>query len=375
MTPKSPVFPSVNTPPPRPSAPPWTSIRAGTAGVAPRPAAPPADMAAPCAECPTAACCHYVSLYPFRVRTLRDLGHALYAARFDRVELGLTKDGDWGLYYRYPCRHFDRRTYACQAYGTLARPLLCTHYDASACHYRKTVMQAAGADFVRIDLPRLEVLAAAVGLDAAGNIATWPAFDELQRVLGAVPDLENGPTEGHPPDPGYAAWQELARGGAAAAASAAPPPAAAAGADPCAACAAYCCRNLVLPLGTPQTAADVDEVRFLLGFEGLAVALTDHGYRLIVQTACRALTADNRCGLFDSPERPFLCNEYDATRCHYRIEFGTARPAGHVRLRYEDFPAFARCFRFDEAGRVTAAPSVDELRGAVESQAGAGRAG
>jgi len=84
----------------------------------------------------------------------------------------------------------------------------------------------------------------------------------------------------------------------------------------CEHCTAACCRYLALPLDTPRTARDYDDIRWYVMHEGVSVFVEDGDWYVQFQTRCRHLRADNRCGIYET--RPEICAEYEPGECDYR---------------------------------------------------------
>lgn len=83
----------------------------------------------------------------------------------------------------------------------------------------------------------------------------------------------------------------------------------------CEHCTAACCRYLALPIDTPETHADFDDLRWYLLHEGVSVFVEDGEWFICMQTACRHLLADNRCSIYQT--RPNICRNYTAENCDY----------------------------------------------------------
>jgi hypothetical protein len=96
------------------------------------------------------------------------------------------------------------------------------------------------------------------------------------------------------------------------------------------------------------------------------VSLGEAGWSLVVQSRCRHL-AGTRCGVYGQPERPLVCQYYDAWTCTYRPSLGSPRPAGFVRVGFEEFDRLAECFDFDSDGKITRQPGVDDIRTHIEA--------
>jgi hypothetical protein len=131
----------------------------------------------------------------------------------------------------------------------------------------------------------------------------------------------------------------------------------------------------LFPRDVPRRTSDVDYLRFLLGFPGLELGISDKGWFVVVKSTCRHLV-DNRCSIYGQPERPLRCGYYDEWDCTYKSRFGTPRPKEFLRLRLEQFAWLAECFEFNDEGDIIYFPALSDVRHHVEGrwrQAGAVR--
>lgn len=83
----------------------------------------------------------------------------------------------------------------------------------------------------------------------------------------------------------------------------------------CEHCTAVCCRYIALPMDTPRTQADFDDLRWFLIHEHVSVFVEDNAWYISFQTTCRHLQADHRCGIYAT--RPNICRQYDTDHCDY----------------------------------------------------------
>lgn len=87
------------------------------------------------------------------------------------------------------------------------------------------------------------------------------------------------------------------------------------GACLCDYCSAKCCRYFALPIDVPDTAKDLDFIRWFLLHESASVFIEDESWYLLVHTTCKHLQPDNRCGIYET--RPEICREYSTNNCEY----------------------------------------------------------
>ncbi len=345
---------------------PWRSIDSAQGGAAARVTLNVLEAReSPCHTCSGAPCCSFLPLFEFRVEHMRQLDHAVYLLNFDRIELGLSPSGNWSVYYRYPCRFLNRENFLCRLHGEPEQPRICVHYNPYSCWYKKALTTPASEEFLRIDRNRMAHIVSRVKFDDARNLIEVPAWDALVEELpriAADPNFEDDAVVGV--DPVFDSWKdEVLR-----------PPAEPAKqrlrvwsemGDPCDGCGAWCCTTLVFPHAPPAAYGNLDYLKFALGFPGIEVGISDETWSLIVKTRCRHLDG-TVCALYGQRERPLLCKYYDASRCHYKPQFGVPRPEGYLRVRLEQFPALAAGFAFDDTGLVRRAPSMREIRSRIE---------
>lgn len=83
----------------------------------------------------------------------------------------------------------------------------------------------------------------------------------------------------------------------------------------CEQCAGACCRYLALPLDVPENRRDFDDIRWYMMHEGISVFVEDGDWYVQIQTRCKNLAEDHRCGVYET--RPSICREYEAKECDY----------------------------------------------------------
>ena len=92
-----------------------------------------------------------------------------------------------------------------------------------------------------------------------------------------------------------------------------------AGQSLCDFCTAKCCRYFALPIDTPETWDDFDDVRWYLAHGQTAVFAEDGQWYLLVKTDCKYLRSDNRCGIYE--DRMKICRNYTTDNCEYEDDF------------------------------------------------------
>ena len=80
-------------------------------------------------------------------------------------------------------------------------------------------------------------------------------------------------------------------------------------------CTAKCCKYFALPIDTPEIYEDFQYIRWYLLHDASSVFVENGTWYLLVQTECKHLQSDNRCGIYES--RPSICSEYSTDKCEY----------------------------------------------------------
>lgn len=315
----------------------------------------------PCLSCETSPCCRYLPVYHFQVANLVELDYAVYLLNFRRIVLGLSAAGEWAVYFRQPCRFLRLDDGMCTLHDSPEQPSICRHYNPYSCWYRKVLSSDAHEEFVLVDRARLAWITERLMFDDQRNLVATPEWAEILAAFAGMPveDVEaEAEAAGHvngwhavtvtpaPPSPEVRRWSDPAVS------------------DPCTGCSANCCTTIVFPAALPGTAAQLDYLRFCLGFPGVELGLDADGWSLVVHTTCRHLDG-GRCGLYGDPARPIRCSHYDALRCDYKVRFGGAESEGFLRVPLEQFAALAEAFAFDENGQPLGVPAFEALRMAL----------
>jgi hypothetical protein len=367
---------------------PWNSIAESLVAYGEQRLSYPEGLASPCLTCRTAPCCTHLRVQGFGTTSLMELDLTRYLLNFERIELGLAPDGQWSVYYTYPCRHLNRHDYTCSVHNTPEQPQVCVSYNPYNCWYKQVFSTSVSPLSLRVDRQRLDWLLANIVFDDNRMIVDMPSWEALTEAFSALPVLPPPlPSEPYGEEAVTREWRQLITlesiagpemGEAAPAGVASPESGAVAEpaavearsfaslTNPCGDCQAYCCTHLIFPQPTPQNTANLDFFRYCLGFPGVEVGLGDAGWSLVVQSRCRHLEG-TRCGVYGQPDRPLVCQYYDAWTCTYRPSLGSPRPAGFVRVGFDEFDRLAEAFDFDADGKIIRQPGVDDIRARIEA--------
>jgi hypothetical protein len=262
-------------------------------------------LRSPCSTCPETPCCSALPVRRLSVETRSDLLFVRSLLVRRGVEVGLYDSGSWMLYFWGGCEHLDRRSGKCRVHGGNEQPLVCRRYSPHECWYRRVFLPGTGRTFLRLDLRRFDFVLSRVTFDEDGEIYGVPDWDTMVEGMASLPLVPVLPAASehlthpvrpahpaHPTHPAQAAVglrsgrpAESSSAGHAPSptllpASAAGPPTLSvrSGLDPC--------RVLWFPLRAPDTWADLDMLRFRLGFRGVELVLGEQAWGLLLHAEC-----------------------------------------------------------------------------------------
>jgi hypothetical protein len=122
----------------------------------------------------------------------------------------------------------------------------------------------------------------------------------------------------------------------------------------------------MFPRRTPKRFAEMDFLRYALGFEGVSLMLSAGGTWLTVKSQCRHLQLDSkRCAVFGSSARPKRCEYFDEYKCSMKPAFQSQREAWIKVSSQEALTKVEGLIRYDSNGRIVGWPSFEALRRSV----------
>lgn len=83
----------------------------------------------------------------------------------------------------------------------------------------------------------------------------------------------------------------------------------------CDRCTGKCCRYLALPIETPVTWKDFDDIRWFLAHKDISVFVEEGDWYIMIFRDCRHLEPDYRCGIY--PDRMQICREHSTDDCEF----------------------------------------------------------
>ncbi len=83
----------------------------------------------------------------------------------------------------------------------------------------------------------------------------------------------------------------------------------------CSECPGLCCKYIALPIETPETKSDYDDVRWYLAHEGISVFVEKDQWYINMATRCKYLNRKNLCDIYE--HRPRICRSYTDKSCDF----------------------------------------------------------
>ncbi|MBN1696539.1 MAG: YkgJ family cysteine cluster protein [Spirochaetales bacterium] len=145
----------------------------------------------PCSACPQTPCCNHVPVCTIPMETELDLRKAATLLYHMNIEIGLYDTGKWVVYYKTPCRYYDKATTKCALHGTENKPVVCREYPSLKCWYREYFLKETSIRFIRFNLDRFVRLFSSVVFDGSGEICETPDWETMAACISNIP-LESG---------------------------------------------------------------------------------------------------------------------------------------------------------------------------------------
>ena len=298
----------------------------------------------PCVGCHT-PCCTFLPLYDFQLTNHATLDYAIYLIGFSNIEFALVQNNLWRVHYRMRCSNLDQDN-RCVVHNTPEKPSVCRNYDPFQCFYVKTFGARENPASVRFDRPRFMLYAQALGFDANRNIVSYPDMNEL---LPHLPPFVEDNAEPIPIDFAHQRENKRVREDFFA--------------DPCGDCSAYCCQSLSFPKGLVHSYAELDYLRFCLGFPGVELSVNSQmHWSVTIRTRCTQLGEDKRCMLYGDDMRPQVCTLYDQNACAYRSRFSTQEHPQELRVHRDELLVIRKESSFLQSGEQAVLPSFEQIR-------------
>lgn len=321
----------------------------------------------PCMSCTEAPCCSHLEIFNFPVRTAKDLDQAIYFANFSNIEVTLNPNWYCHIYFRSQCQHFSKES-GCNIHNQPEQPLVCVNYSPYSCYFKPNMVdkQQPKTDAIWMNAQRWQALIPALEFGTNGEIMP-PQWNNLAHFIGQI-DYLSAPAQQQTaavPDAPYTNWliaserqhfpSEQQSFNLSQYRSI------------CDSCSSWCCTHLSVPFKTPTQFKDIDYLRYCLNFPGTQIVISDRGWSLLVKTPCTHLQ-DNRCSIYDQPERPQICRYYPEQDCYYRKTTAKVRPENYIRLAKAEFDLIEELFRFNSEGVLIQTPEATQVRAIVEAK-------
>lgn len=295
----------------------------------------------PCHSC-SALCCRLLFLEKFPLQHFRDLDKARYYLNFPNLEVMLSEDYLVKVYFSGFCGFLERETVTCKIHNKPEQPNLCVHYSPYKCFYKK-----ADADKQHIvhnklwlNRERLDFLEQELQFNTQREIIGIPAADDLVEVFNDIPYTECHESESIQ---GEETPAKLL--------------------PPCADCNGLCCSTLLFPDKRPETIQDLDFIRYALGYPEVEYLINRNDWIMKVNVRCKYLDTNNRCSVYEQPERPLYCRYYNPHKCTIKPTINQY----NLKVKLEQFNLIQEHLEIDNNGRLQDIPSLASLKNILDN--------
>jgi hypothetical protein len=327
-------------------------------------------IASPCAACKPCPCCYMLHLDEITANTLMDLDKVNFYLNFDNIEICLTLEGQWTVYYNYHCQNYDAEKATCRLHDAGQKTNVCAQYNPYNCFYKRlrTTRQDFCKEMIWINRDRMDFIMSQISYDEDRNISDIPELGKLYEAVSLIPYQVPGKVEAPKEDKRFIEWKRsVVSKTNTIDENEAVIKSHLDFQNPCKDCDSYCCQNLLSLQQIPTTYAALDFIRYASSFPGIEIGISDVHWFIITKTKCRHFKG-GQCSVYEKQERPLLCRYYNAMQCIHKSCFDKAKPEGFMRVRGEEFNWLMETFKFDEEGNIIDGYDVKSLRAHIESK-------
>ena len=135
-----------------------------------------------CHSC-QAPCCQIILIPTSVPATFMEIDHIRYRLNFSRLEMAVSKTGDWFILVHDTCGYFDKEAKMCAVHGSDKQPLTCKHYNPHHCWYWLNLESAEAPDIYILNRASFEYWVDWLKFNKNGEIVAAPNFKESQEIL------------------------------------------------------------------------------------------------------------------------------------------------------------------------------------------------
>ncbi len=136
----------------------------------------------PCLNC-TAPCCRVIMIPHKTPATFMDLDFIRYLLNFPRIEVAVSKSGEWLILIREVCRQFDQDSHSCKVHATNEQPFTCQYYNPYQCWYKPNLAFTSPRDICILKRETFEYWTQWVRLNEISEVISAPDFEESRKLL------------------------------------------------------------------------------------------------------------------------------------------------------------------------------------------------
>jgi hypothetical protein len=136
----------------------------------------------PCGGCSSPCCKNLLIVHKVPV-TWMDLDYIRYLLNFPKIQVTISKKGEWGILIDMSCNHFDQKSENCKVHGTSEQPRTCVYYNPYQCLYKKKLLDKDLMTIYKLDRERFEHWVQFIKFDDNGSIVDAPSFEKSLEIL------------------------------------------------------------------------------------------------------------------------------------------------------------------------------------------------
>ena len=136
----------------------------------------------PCNGC-SSPCCKYLLIAHKAPATWMDLDYIKYLLNFEKIQVTVSKKGEWGILIDLSCINFDLESENCKVHGTSEQPKTCVYYNPYQCLYKKNLLDNGPLTIYKLNSDSFDHWVKFIKFDDNGSIIDAPSFEKSLEIL------------------------------------------------------------------------------------------------------------------------------------------------------------------------------------------------
>ena len=136
----------------------------------------------PCEEC-SAPCCRYLLIPHKAPNTWMELDFIRYMLNFPKINVTVSKAGDWGILFQQDCTYYDPKKQKCKVHNTPEQPKTCAYFNPYQCNYRLNLENKEPFSIYTLNREKFDHWVQFIKFNEDGTIVEAPNYEKSLEIL------------------------------------------------------------------------------------------------------------------------------------------------------------------------------------------------